>query len=89
MFAFRFVAVAVIGLELLVVPAGDVTCRVVEPLVPGESEIANDKKVAVQPAGMLRVKSKVDTSQAVVSLLVTVTLNGTMVPAGTQRFAKA
>ena len=64
-------------------PAGDVTCRVVEPLVAGESEIADDKKVAVQPAGMLRVKSNVDAPQALESLLVTVTVNATIVPAWT------
>ena len=81
MFAFRFVAVAVIALELLAVPAGDVTCSVVDPLVPGESESAIDKNVAVQPAGTLRVKSNVAVAQAVVSLFVIVTLNGTMVPA--------
>ena len=64
------------------VPVDEVTCRVAEPLLPGESEIVDEERAAVQPAGIPSVKLKVEPPQPLESLSVTVTLKETAVPAG-------
>jgi hypothetical protein len=66
-----------------VAATGDVTVRVAEAEAPGESESEAEDSVPVQPEGKVPVRSKVEAVQALLSLFVTESVNGTAVPATT------
>ena len=67
----------------LAVPAGEVTRRVVEPLVPGESVSIELPKTPLHPLGTEAAMLKLALPQAELSLSVTVTVKLTVVPAVT------
>jgi len=60
-----------------------VIVTVAEALAPGEIESEAEESVPVQPKGTVSVRSKMDVVQALLSLLVTESVNGTAVPAAT------
>ena len=61
----------------------DVTVSVADPEAPGAIDKEAGDGVPVQPEGTVLLRSKMDAVQAVLSLFVTDTVNGTPVPAAT------